>query len=239
MRLRHGFIAGIILMVPGCASQDVIVQKQTEMESRLEYVIQSNKSLTMQVAGLSSELKELKDRIQNDSAALKEWKESAGGSGSEAKEVATKERPSLQRPSVTKIELINSEMMAGEKNDSASESYMKAFGLYSADNYTAAVVAFNSFLEKHPDTEYAVNAQYWLGECYYSRSDLPKALEAFRKVVEKYPKGKKVPDALLKIGYTLFAMKEPAQAKAVLLSLVGKFPDSPAAAKAKERLEKK
>ncbi len=226
MSLRYVFLAGIALMAPGCAGRDVIVQKQTEMEARLEYLAQSNKALIVQVAGLSEEVKELKDKVRNQSeAAARERKESDRAAGAN-------ESQSVQTPAVTKIEVINGR----GRNDAASTAYMEAFGLYSADNYPAAIESFTAFLEKYPDTDYAMNAQYWIGECYYSRSDLPKALESFRKVVKKYPKGKKVPDAMLKIGYTLFAMREPVKAKAALAELVEKYPDSPAAAKARERL---
>ena len=65
---------------------------------------------------------------------------------------------------------------------------------------------------------------------------MPKALESFRTVIAKYPYGKKVPDAMLKTGYTLSAMKETEKARSAFQSLIEKFPDSPAAAKAREKL---
>ncbi len=236
--MRNGCIAVIILMLPGCAGQDVIIQKQTEMESRLERLIQDNKSLAIKVAGLSAEVKELNDQVQNHSGSIQELKQPALTNHSEGKEAYPANRlPQLKQSPATKIELINDEMPSKEENKNASDLYMKAFGLYSANNYAGAVKAFKAFLKKYPATEYAVNAQYWLGECYYSQSDMPRALEAFRQVVEKYPDGTKAPDALLKIGYTLIAMKEPAKARVELTGLIEKYPDSPAAAKARERLD--
>jgi TolA-binding protein len=41
---------------------------------------------------------------------------------------------------------------------------------------------------------------------------------------------------MLKAGYTLFAMKQPEKASPILNSLIAKYPDSPAAARAKEKL---
>jgi tol-pal system protein YbgF len=237
MRLQLCFIAGILLTTSGCANQDVIVQKQSEMEARLEYLAQNNKSLAMQVTGLAGEVRELKERSQNNLLAIQELKESSRNTAGRDASISADNTPSPPlQPAAAKIELINNEATAGQKNDTASSLYMTAFGLYSANKYPAAIKAFNAFLEKHPDTEFAVNAQYWIGECYYSQSDLPRSLEAFKKVVEKYPKGKKAPDALLKIGYTLFALKEPVQAKAALALLVEKFPNSSAAEKAREKL---
>jgi tol-pal system protein YbgF len=238
MRLRHGFIAGIVLMAGGCASQDVIVQKQSEMETRLEYLAQDNKSLTTQVAGLSVELKELKEQNQNNLAAIQEIKESIRKRAIREASISSFNLPASPQLRDAKIELINTDAKPEQKTDTASALYMKAFGLYSENNYLAAVKAFNDFLEKYSHNEFAVNAQYWIGECYYSQSDFHRSLEAFRKVIEKYPKGKKAPDALLKIGYTLLALKEPAQARAALSLLVEKFPDSQAAAKARDKLDR-
>jgi tol-pal system protein YbgF len=237
MRLKFCVFAGILLLASGCAGQQEIVRKQAEMESRLEFLAQGNKALTVQVAQLSDELRQVKDQVQNHSTAIREIKTSAENAAN-ITEVTTSQKvqPCPAQPSVTKIELINSDTRAREKTDQSSAAYMEAFGLYSADKYPAAIEAFESYLEKYPDTEFAVNAQYWIGECYYSLSDLPKALESFNKVVADYPTGKKVPDAMLKIGYTQLAMKEPDKAATTLRSLIKKYPDSSAAVKARERL---
>ncbi len=238
MRLKNLVFASVLLMASGCAGQQEIVRKQSEMESRLEFLAQGNKVLTAQVAQLSDELKQVKDQVENHSASLREMKsavEKAANAKTDSQSL--KEQPCPSQPSVTKIELINNDARTRKKADESSAAYMKAFGLYSANKYAAAVEAFESYLEKYPNAEFAVNARYWIGECYYSMSDLPRALESFNKVVSDYPTGKKVPDAMLKIGYTRFAMKEPDKARATLNTLVEKFPDSPAAAKAREKLD--
>jgi tol-pal system protein YbgF len=234
MRLRYGFITGIALMAGGCANQDAMIRKQSEMEARLEYLAQDNKVLNSQVVSLTNELRELKERDQASAAEIRELKESALKPPAPGPASPPQAQPAASPP--PKIELINNEAAAGQKADSASSVYMEAFGLYSANKYPAAVQAFTSFLETYPNDEFAVNAQYWIGECYYSQSDFPKSLTAFKKVIENYPKGKKAPDALLKIGYTLFALKEPVQARAALELLVEKFPESAAAGKAREKL---
>ena len=115
---------------------------------------------------------------------------------------------------------------------------MKAFGLFSANNYPAAISAFEDHLRKYPRGEYAGNAQYWIGECHYTQHDYRAALDAFNLVVKNYPQGAKVPDALLKIGFTFISLNEPDKARATLESLIAKYPRTPAAAKAQERLSR-
>jgi tol-pal system protein YbgF len=236
MRLKNCAFAGILLLASGCAGQQEIVQKQANLESRLEFLAQGNKVLTTQVAQLSDELRQLKEQVNNHSTSIREIKESVANTVNTEADNPSLRRNTSSQPAVTKIELINNDSRSKEKTDESSAAYMKAFGLYSTDNYPAAIDAFNSYLVKYPHSEFAVNARYWIGECYYSMSDLPRALESFNKVVTNYPKGKKVPDAMLKIGYTLFAMKEPAKARTILSTLIENYPDSPSAVKAREKL---
>jgi tol-pal system protein YbgF len=140
------------------------------------------------------------------------------------------------QPAVQKIEVVNQEPVVKGKDIGPPTEYLKAFGLYSANNYTAAITAFEAFLKRNPKSEYAANAIYWIGECYYSQSDLPKAKASFQKTIENYPKSAKMPDAMLKLGYTLAALKEKDKAQAMFESLIKKYPGSPAAVKARERL---
>ena len=237
MRLRNCIFMNILLLASGCANQDLIIQKQAEMGSRIEYLVQENKILNGQVTALTNDVKELKASVEEHSSVLRGLSEPEGEKKNEEKADASKvEQAAPQKASVTRIELINQDTKSKGKSDASDAEYMKAFGLYSANRFSEAVVAFTKFLDEHPDSRYAVNAQYWIGECYYSLSDLPRALESFKAVSEKYPDGKKVPDSMLKTGYTLFAMKEPEKARAVLENLIEKYPDSAAAAKAGERL---
>jgi tol-pal system protein YbgF len=104
------------------------------------------------------------------------------------------------------------------------------------NNYGDAIASFESFITAYADSEYAGNAQYWIGECYYTQHDFTKAIEAFTKVVDNYPKGKKVPDAILKVGYSLINLNQPDKARVALEALVEKYPKTPAADKARERL---
>lgn len=240
MSRREGIIslfAGIIFLTAGCANQDVIVKKQTEMEARLEYLIQSNNTTTRQINELSNQLKDIRERQQVSSTNPPRPEPANVESGISGSKDSPGQKTVAPLPPVAKIELINRDTSLKGQSDEASAAYLKAFGLYSANKNEMAIDSFHSFLQKYPSTEFAINAQYWLGECYYTKSDLPNALDSFNKVVDLYPKGKKVPDALLKIGYTLLAMNEPQKARNALTSLIERFPDSPAADKAREKLK--
>ncbi len=113
---------------------------------------------------------------------------------------------------------------------------MKAFGLFSGNNYEAAATSFASFIKTHPASDYTANAHYWLGECFVALKRYPQAIEAFRTVVSSFPGGKKAPEAMLKIGLTHELAGDSSRAHAAFQEVVEKFPASDAATKARELL---
>ncbi len=232
MRPRHA-LATIIgcFSLCACANTDVIVKRQAEMDARLEQLIQGNSAATARLAEMTNEVKELQAQVKANSTALEELK-SAPRAGSAPPVAASQPR----NPQTPRIEVVNTDTVQNDRESTAQDAYMKAFGLFSANNYNEAVMAFESFIRSYPGSEYAGNAQYWIGECYYTQRDFPQAMEAFNKVLERYPTGNKVPDAMLKIGLTYVSMNEPGKARVALQSLLDKYPRSQAAAKARERL---
>ncbi len=232
MRSRCWLLAGAIgLMAAGCSNNEVLVRKQAEMEARMEQLIQANVANTGRMNELSTAVHELQGEVKGNSASLAELRTSLE-SMSQRKEAKT------PPPSSAKIGVVDKGGASGDSDSPEQDAYMKAFGLFGSNNYPAAIAAFESFIKAHPTSEYAGNAQYWIGECYYTQRDYPRALEAFNTVVQKYANGKKVPDALLKVGFTLISLNEPDKARTVLETLVEKYPKSPAAAKARERLSR-
>ncbi|HYW92584.1 MAG TPA: tol-pal system protein YbgF [Gammaproteobacteria bacterium] len=122
----------------------------------------------------------------------------------------------------------------GGGND--EKDYEAAFTLLKNGRYAKAVSAFQQFLKAHPNSTYAPNAQYWIGEAKYVSEDMGAAMQAFQTVVGNYPSSDKVPDALLKIGYIHYQNKDWKKARSALQKVVNKYPNSGAAQLAKQRL---
>lgn len=228
--------AGMALV--GCAADDVVIKRQAEMESRIENLLQSSKAMNVQLADLSGELMMLKAQVRTNgedigriAAGQKELRDSLDTAHSRAIKAETSVPASA-------VEVVNRDTVK-EKDGAGQDEYMKAYGLYGANRFDQAVEAFTAFLQAHPASEFAANAQYWIGECHYTQSNLPMALDAFQKVIAAYPAAKKVPDAMLKAGFTLYAMHDQDKGRTMLEGLIEKFPKSPAADKARERLSRK
>lgn len=78
--------------------------------------------------------------------------------------------------------------------------YEAAFDLVRARDFEKAVTAFTAFLRRYPDSEYAGNAQYWLGEVYLVQNDLDSAGRAFAGVLSRYAGHRKEADAMYKLA---------------------------------------
>jgi tol-pal system protein YbgF len=222
----------------GCAADDVMVKRQTEMESRIESLLQSNKAINVQLADLSGELLMLKGQVRAGGEDIDRLEEGQKELRESLNAMHTRNLAAETASPAAKVEVVN-RAVAGDRDGGSQEAYMKAYGLYSANKYDQAVEAFTAFLQAYPASEFTANAQYWIGECHYTQSSLPPALEAFQKVIANYPAAQKVPDAMLKAAYTLYAMHHEEKGRAMLENLIEKYPKSPAADKARERLSRR
>jgi tol-pal system protein YbgF len=123
------------------------------------------------------------------------------------------------------------EVMPTEKT-----SYDSAMELFKSGDYKAAAGALQDFVKRYPQSAYAANAQYWLGNAYYAQRDYKNAIAAQEVVVSTYRDSAKAPDAMLNIGSSYTELKDKKNAKKAFQQLVSKYPDSSAAQAAKDRL---
>jgi tol-pal system protein YbgF len=115
-------------------------------------------------------------------------------------------------------------------------AYDQAFQALKELRYADAAEDFRSFLDRYPNSEYADNAQYWLGESYYVTRNYDIALTAFQDLLDNYPESPKSPDALLKIGYTHYELEQWDSARAALTQVQENYPDTTLSRLAENRL---
>jgi len=117
-------------------------------------------------------------------------------------------------------------------------AYQAAFDTLKEGRYKKAKTELTSFLGKFPNSSYAGNAQYWLGEAHYVTRNFDQGIVEFNKVLNNYPGSNKVPDAMLKLGYTFYELKQFEQSRAILQDLRKRFPDDAASRLASKRLDR-
>ena len=120
--------------------------------------------------------------------------------------------------------------------ETVKRDYEEAWRFLERKEYRAAIPRFKDFLKKHSNSDYADNAQYWIGECYYALKEFDQAILEFDAVRRKYPKGRKVPAALLKQGFAFAELGDKVDARLILQELVDRYPQSEEALKAKQKL---
>jgi tol-pal system protein YbgF len=124
----------------------------------------------------------------------------------------------------------------GDPSIDERAAYNTAFNRLREGRYNQAISGFESFLRTYPNSGFAGNAQYWLGEAFYVSRDFDRAKEAFIELGINYPASDRMPDTLLKLGYIYDETGEPAKAREVLQKLLDTYPSSQAARLAASRL---
>lgn len=117
------------------------------------------------------------------------------------------------------------------------EIYRTSYNDYINGNYDLAISGFQEYLKKFSSSEMAGNAQYWIGESYYSLKNFVKASEEFDKLINNYPKSNKVTSALLKKAYSYIEIERTNEAKEQLKDLIKRFPLAAEAKLAEEKLK--
>ena len=224
------------LSLAGCAANDLVLKRQSETEAKVEHLIQATRKGDQRANELAGQLQSQDEQTKVVATQVKRLEDTIRELRKSQDELKARFILLSQQTPPPKIEVVNQEAPPKGRDAGPPADYMKAFGLYSANNFPEAIIAFETFMKNNPQSDYAANALYWVGECHYSLSDLPRAKDIFFKVAGTYPNSPKAPDALLKLGYSLAAMKEKDKAHAIYESLIKSYPSSPAAAKARERL---
>jgi len=124
----------------------------------------------------------------------------------------------------------------GKKQDKENQ-YAAAYQTFKEGNYDKSRNEFKNFLAAFPDTEYAGNAQYWIGECYYFEKDYEQAILEYEKVSKNYPKGNKVSSALLKQGLSFLKLNDKTSARLILQHVIKDFPNTTQARIARVKLQ--
>jgi tol-pal system protein YbgF len=145
-------------------------------------------------------------------------------------------RKSIQQPTGLNVPAETAEISAAE-NDTVRRDYETAWRALEKKDYRLAVTRFKEFLQKHPKSRLANNAQYWIGESHYSLREFDQAILEFDAVRSRYPQGDKVPAALLKQGFAFAELGEKVNARLILQEVVEKYAQSPEAVQAKQRLK--
>jgi tol-pal system protein YbgF len=121
--------------------------------------------------------------------------------------------------------------------EEAQRLYDSAYQDFVKGQYALALQGFSQYLQMQPASSLTDNAQYWIGECYYSQKKYAEAIQAFQAVITKYPEGEKIASAMLKLAYAQITAGQTTSGKTNLEALIKRFPESNEAKLARARLQ--
>ncbi|GAA0351494.1 tol-pal system protein YbgF [Bowmanella denitrificans] len=120
---------------------------------------------------------------------------------------------------------------------SEQEAYDRAVNLILRDKrYDQAIPEFEAFLKAYPNSSFAANARYWLGQLLFNKQDWSGAASHFDKVISEFPDSNKRADSLLKLGMIAQNQANLARAQQLYEQVIREYPDSSARKLAEPRL---
>ncbi|MCF7826768.1 MAG: tetratricopeptide repeat protein [Candidatus Marinimicrobia bacterium] len=115
-------------------------------------------------------------------------------------------------------------------------AYNDALNNYFNNDFLEAIQEFRILIQREPTGAYADNAQYWIGECYYSLEDFESAITEFEKVFD-FDENNKSDHALFKIALSYQQLGRYLKARENMERFLREYPDSELASQAKDFLK--
>ncbi|NVK56413.1 MAG: tol-pal system protein YbgF [Alteromonadaceae bacterium] len=214
------------------------VNNRADMQHRLQQQIDTMQNELDELRGAvevhTNQLQKVLDRqrelyleIDKRVEALKQngFSASSGGAESTSGAATVATTPSTGQPA------------SSSSGASESEAYEKAVNLIlKSREYDKAIPEFQAFIARFPDSTYAPNAHYWLGQLLFNKQQWQDAASQFEMVANKFTDSVKRPDALLKLGIIAEKTGNQARAKALFNEVISAYPDSSARKLAEVRL---
>ena len=116
--------------------------------------------------------------------------------------------------------------------------YDTAWADYTNGQWVLAVEGFEAYLKTFPRSEFADDAQFYIGQTYYADGQFREAVSAFEQVLLTYPDGDVVPEASYKRGLALDRLGETDRARQAFELVATNYPDSTMATLAQQALDR-
>jgi tol-pal system protein YbgF len=194
-------------------------------------------------ADTSRQLNDLEGRVAALELARPSVPPSAATASVEVERPPVEIRPAPAVPPTPPAPKVQSpQEVALAKEETAAQSarvdgdYREALGLVKRGQCTQAVPRLRDFVRKNPKSDFADNALYWVGACYYGQRDYSRAIVEFNDLVLKYPKGDKVPAALMMMADAFADSGDKIDARLVLQKLISQYPQAEEAGQARQKL---
>src|SRR5579864_992148 len=116
--------------------------------------------------------------------------------------------------------------------------YNNALRDYNGGKNDLALQEFSDYVKFYPNTDYAGNCYFYLGEIQFKQGNYQQAVQSYDQVLQNFPSGNKAAAAQLRKGFALIELGKQDDGVAELRHLIQRYPRSTEAVQARERLRK-
>jgi tol-pal system protein YbgF len=116
--------------------------------------------------------------------------------------------------------------------------YNNALRDYNGGKTDLALQEFSDYIKFYPNTDYAGNCYFYLGELQFKQGNYQQAVQNYDQVLQNFPSGNKAAAAQLRKGFALIELGKQDDGVAELRHLIQRYPRSTEAVQARERLRK-
>lgn len=123
------------------------------------------------------------------------------------------------------------------QSENANKDYNAAMELILVNKqYDKAIAVLQTWVKRYPQSTYQPNANYWLGQLYYTKKQLDQASYYFATVVKNFPSSPKASEALLKVGEIFQRQKQLDKAREIYQQVITRYANTSSAKTAAGRL---
>lgn len=245
-RHKIGRLVALPLVLVGCMAtksdvtvlqQDIMLVRaeaaQSDSARRLEIqrVMRSMQSLTDSVSAIATRLTRLRADVQGRVSAIEEdtrrLQELAGQSQSRMQELraAVESRAPAPTTGGTTAPV-----------PGPNQLYQLGRDQLLRGSTAAARTAFEDLLARHPDSDLAADAQFYIGETHAAEGNAEAADQAYARVASAYPRSPRAATATYKRAVAAEGARRTREARQLYNEVISKFPRSDEAALARDRL---
>lgn len=258
--LSAGALAGVVLLLAGCASSGALEQTEQTLVAELREVRSGQDSLRAEL--------ERTRRILLDSLEARQGRQLTGrgelGRRLDRMEQELGRIAALVGATQRQISRLGEQVAAGGTSGTGTGSragaadtaaaapesagdegggadprqlYEASLQQFRRGAYGTARSGLQEFLSRFPEHELAPDAQFYVAESRAEAGEPAEALEAYGRVVELFPDSRRAASSLYKSGRIELERGNTDDARVFFSRVVNGYPDSPEASLARDRLE--
>jgi tol-pal system protein YbgF len=224
------------------ANSKSVIERLENLERQVKAKNKAQVKVQMQLDELQQEFNELRGVTELHAHKLSQVLERQRELYQELDRRVSQQAPSSPTPEST----ANQQPVAPESNTTVyssditeNDAYDRAVNLVLKEKrYEEAIPEFKAFNLKFPNSAYAANSHYWLGQLLFNKNDLQAAKNEFEIVYTQFTDSPKRSDSMLKLAIVEQKLNNNAKAKSLFQELIARYPSSSAAKLAKPKLEK-